>query len=456
MKISQPTVTIDEDEGFEKNDLFELKDFGERLENLFVNLDTPLVVALDGEWGTGKSTFAKQWAGSLRSKKIPTIYFDAFANDFQEDAFIALTAEILRCAETTNAAGKSEEVSKVISKAKVAGRVLMPFLAKAIMKAAFLGAISTSDLDGISEEFKSILKDTGNDTGTLVEKLIEDRFRNAIADREALESFKISLCALAEKLSKQSSLTPVPLVIIVDELDRCRPSFALNLLERVKHLFSVDGVSFLFVTNLKQLQASARKHYGHETDAEMYIDKFFNIRISLPKNTDPNQTTRAKYLRHILSSSEILATREIGEAITDIIIWLSEIHNLSLRSIEKIATQICLLSAASGKARLDPFSTGGLIAMRQISPSLFRKAQNDTLNQSEVEDFMQFHRWEAFDNHAAEMNKDFWICLTDRNINGKEIAERYPNHRYLANLNRRRFLPNAAKLIEQLPNSFTQ
>ena len=72
------------------------------------------------------------------------------------------------------------------------------------------------------------------------------------------------------------------LVVFVDELDRCKPSYAVQLLERVKHYFSVDSVTFVFSVNLNELQHTIKHHYGNDIDACRYLDRFFDLRISLP------------------------------------------------------------------------------------------------------------------------------------------------------------------------------
>ena len=74
-----------------------------------------------------------------------------------------------------------------------------------------------------------------------------------------------------------------PLVFIIDELDRCRPPFALNVLERVKHLFSVENVCFVLVAHLPQLEAVVKGSYGLGVDARTYLEKFFQLQVTLPE-----------------------------------------------------------------------------------------------------------------------------------------------------------------------------
>lgn len=72
-------------------------------------------------------------------------------------------------------------------------------------------------------------------------------------------------------------------MLFVDELDRCRPDFAVNMLEIIKHTFNVKGVQFVLVTNTQQLRSSINHCYGETVDAQRYLDKFLKYSFSLPQ-----------------------------------------------------------------------------------------------------------------------------------------------------------------------------
>ncbi len=96
MRIFPPTVEITEGEGFTpEKDIFKRADFGKGLASLVAAVDEPMVIAFDGQWGSGKTTFIKMWAGLLRQNGHPVIYFDAFANDYIDDAFLAIAGEVV-------------------------------------------------------------------------------------------------------------------------------------------------------------------------------------------------------------------------------------------------------------------------------------------------------------------------------------------------------------------------
>ncbi len=96
MRIFPPPLDIGETEGFTKEkDIFGRATIGRGLTNIVTNVTDPLVIALDAQWGSGKTTFLKMWAGELRKAGFPVVFFDAFANDYIDDAFTALAGQLI-------------------------------------------------------------------------------------------------------------------------------------------------------------------------------------------------------------------------------------------------------------------------------------------------------------------------------------------------------------------------
>ena len=73
------------------------------------------------------------------------------------------------------------------------------------------------------------------------------------------------------------------LVIFIDELDRCKPTYAIKLLERIKHYFNQEQITFVFSTNIQELNKTICSYYGQGFSADRYLDRFFNLRLQLPK-----------------------------------------------------------------------------------------------------------------------------------------------------------------------------
>ena len=72
------------------------------------------------------------------------------------------------------------------------------------------------------------------------------------------------------------------LIVFIDELDRCKPSYAVRLLERIKHYFSHENITFVFSVNINELQHTIKKYYGNDFNGSRYLDRFFDLRVTLP------------------------------------------------------------------------------------------------------------------------------------------------------------------------------
>lgn len=344
MKIVTPPLNIQNDEGF-KQDILDRKGFGESLLNLIERSQDELVISLDGRWGEGKTTFVKMWQGLLTEKNIPTIYIDAFANDYIDDAFISIASSITTYAQNNIDKSKEDKVNEFKSKAKNVGVQLLSWSAKVGLKAATLGAVKDSDI----KELKDIKGDLAKGVSTIVGDFVEERLTSHSKDVELLESFKTLLSELPQNISSESNK---PLVIIIDELDRCKPTYAIEVIEKVKHLFSVKNVVFVLVMHRRQLEEAVKSVYGQNIDAHTYLQKFINIDATLPKRiSDRHVNDIKKYCQKLYELHELETWGDESALITGLE-SLSSYFNLTLRQLEKVFTNIAVFYASSSENSL--------------------------------------------------------------------------------------------------------
>lgn len=119
------------------------------------------------------------------------------------------------------------------------------------------------------------------DVSTLLSTCASAALKEHTDKRLAIQTFKKNLSALVQHIEKVSSVR-LPIFIFVDELDRCRPTYAIELLENIKHLFGVEGVYFVVATNIGQLSHSVSALYGDKFNAEQYLKRFFDQEYLLP------------------------------------------------------------------------------------------------------------------------------------------------------------------------------
>lgn len=330
MRIKASPLHIDENTGFDPNiDIFKRKAIGERLSDLLENSHEGLIIGIDGAWGEGKSTFAKMLRGHLQeNREIKTIYFDAFENDYQKDPFLAIVSQIL---QQTKPSSKTKESFK--KSALKTTKILARGALRIGIKAATAGALDETIFEEIG-----VSDDIGEDASSALDKFLSEKLDGANEEKEALNNFKVELETIVKTIGNEK-----PVTFIIDELDRCRPDYCLDLLEQLKHLFSTKSLNFLIVTNKRQLLASTKKKYGAEIDSHLYLQKFIDIWLSLPRVDSEYENHPEKYINflipRLLSEGEKLKNESTFSLLTEIF----RQNQTSLRGIEKTLSYVSIL-----------------------------------------------------------------------------------------------------------------
>ncbi|MBN1391801.1 MAG: AAA family ATPase [Sedimentisphaerales bacterium] len=234
------------------NDKLERKKCADTLTRLVQNTPGPLVISINGGWGTGKTVFLKMWNQDLQNNGFTSIYFNAWQDDYCHDSLIALIGQIWN--ELKNSA--LEEIANSVKEC-----------AAPVFRSTIFNALRTATV-GIVDLNEGQLK-------SISEKAVDEYFTAG----EKLKDLKERLGKLAQEVNKKGK----PLIIIIDELDRCRPTFAIELLEKVKHLFDTPGILFVLGIDREQLGHSIRCVYGHEMNVDGYLRRFIDVEFLLPE-----------------------------------------------------------------------------------------------------------------------------------------------------------------------------
>lgn len=275
MTIHPPKVVVTKEEPF-KHALFGREEFGKSLLNILRSVSDGLVIFVNAPWGAGKSTFAKMWLTYLReNQKLEVIYYDAYAADYFDDPFVSFSGEIVSLTKQLEGDKTLVEREEFKKSAIEVGKRLVGLATKVGLRAATMGALDATQL----KEFREISSEIATGVSEISGDFIEKKIENYAGEKNALSVFKERLTRLAAKIRSEYGF---PLMIVVDELDRCRPDFALGLLERMKHLFDVEGLAFVLLVNREQIENYIRAVYGDQVDARSYLLKFGNLFVDLP------------------------------------------------------------------------------------------------------------------------------------------------------------------------------
>jgi hypothetical protein len=365
MQIKTKDIPIDPKEPF-KHDLLDRKTEIENISLIATSVSAPLVMSIDSPWGTGKTTFIKMWQAHLESQSVTSICFNAWESDYAEDPLVALVAELDRWVKSLNNPSLTEDAW---NKAKS----LLPGIAKSAAVAT-AKMVTFGGLD-IEKEYEKI---AANLVGGAVNNLVDSFNVQSSAIHQFKQNVEDTISALGDKQKN--------LLIFVDELDRCRPTYAIELLERIKHLFNIDRIVFILSTDIEQLSHSICAVYGNNFNARSYLQRFIDIDYSLKKLENTNYINS---LIHSLSIDGYFKDSLEEAQFVDYCNIFSTRFDLSLRGINLLLTRVRLiLSSVLKNHYLQTPLLISLIVIREHNPGLYTRYINNPKIANEVIDYL--------------------------------------------------------------------
>lgn len=321
-----------------------------------LNAENQESFALNGEWGSGKTVFLHQLMYIAKNSALASelgiegyspdalevYYYNAWENELMNRPSIALLNSISR-------------KYKIIDENDMAkAKNLFSKAANIALKLGSAGALSTNDFTSSPDELN-------------------------------IERIQKTFHDLIDYILKKKNCRRI--TIIIDELDRCKPTNVIRLLEEIKHFYNHDALTFIISADLKQLGNTIRKMYGEDFDAELYMQRFFDATFSL------NSSSYEKYINEELSYN-ISETRMVNE-ISKIAISFCQ---LSIRETNKYIKKMKVIGKEIG--RLDSFDKERSIARCVFVPwgtalkirdiSKYEKFMSGSLSKTDIERFIGY------------------------------------------------------------------
>jgi KAP family P-loop domain len=229
--------------------------------------------AVEGSYGLGKSYFLERLRQQL-SLNHPVAFVNAWTDDTANDPltsiFLAVEDALAEKLVSSNEAERKKIAEKLKGVAKIAAKVALRGAGSVLLTAKGYEELESAFETGVDDLF-----------GLRTEKSTDTAL---VSKRKLISDFQVKLAELLDSL-EADGLFVRPLIIIVDELDRCRPTYAISLLEEAKHFFDDTGTIFVYGMNRKALAATVKSIYGDEFPADHYLMRFVKRQISLPASS---------------------------------------------------------------------------------------------------------------------------------------------------------------------------
>lgn len=292
-------------------DLLQRKNSAHQLAEKF--LTSPFqTMMIDGAWGAGKSWLAETMKNfisqnKISDKKYNVVWIDAFAHELTDDPLLIIWQHIIETLQIRDELS-IKDIGLAIGKIIGIAIEALPIIGTTIKTAAKMSAVP-------------------QEKGFIEKKL------SAIADMTA------------GKEELQSMLkTKLPLVIFIDELDRCNPHFAVRLFERVKHYFNMPDIKIIYVANKDILSGSIAGYYnttGTKFEASDYLEKFIDFTFYVSNFSSLSKKTRGFFISDFIKSKNPRG----NEFLWNIVPSLFDMYVLQPRQIKNIINNIILNSA---------------------------------------------------------------------------------------------------------------
>lgn len=303
-----------------EDDRLDRAKYAKQLTQLVKHMDKPFVITLSAPWGSGKTFFLNAWRneiawnGEENADKIPCVYFSAWEYDCVDDPLLAIVGKMQEelaplldyeediTQEEIDKSGNGQQnanqdsanpFSRLVTVTKsiftkenlckigwtITGRVLNKITAN-----VFEDALKDSVAEGILKE--EDIEKIFNKTRQTMESSPKQKLEDVLKEKKVfIKTIGEIVKACQKKLGHDNKY---PILIMIDELDRCRPDYVISLLERIKNLFEVDGIFFVLAIDKEQLYSVVEHTFGVKKTEErdnraVYLQKFVNMDYELCK-----------------------------------------------------------------------------------------------------------------------------------------------------------------------------
>ena len=295
----------------------EIKDFIEALELIEGNM----FISLDARWGEGKTFYVRQIEKTLEYQTMKN-----FSTDDTQDELDKM--KLYFTGTTLEEIDLKHSYLPVYYNAWLYdnhGDPLMSLLYVIVKKCGiWIDSKLTKDK---TEKLKDLIKSVQVSLGMFSiggDKVIDSFIEKDIfKDIQLAEDIRQKVKEIFNEIIEEQTQK---LVIFIDELDRCKPSFTVRLLEQIKHYMHDERITYVLSINTEELQHTIKNYYGDSFDACRYLDRFFYLRINLPpvdkKKFYMNIELNGRYYLEIISRRII------------------DVYNMQLREITRFYRQV--------------------------------------------------------------------------------------------------------------------
>lgn len=286
----------------EEEDLLEISKYVKGLGKFIRECQTPMSIAIQGDWGTGKTSTLNLLKKNLEADKdtngIKCVFFNTWQYsqfNMEDSLYVSFVHNLVK------QCGGNDEILRTVA---------------AFGKLAFFKAVDWRFGTNASE--------------------ILDGFEKAKKDQmESVSKLQEDFAKLVKKTGKR-------LVIFIDDLDRLNPEVAVELLEIIKLFVNVENSIFVLAIDYEVVVKGVRKKYG-ENLSEEKCRNFFDKIIQLPFKMPVERYNLTELVRKAVQEQ----THMTDEGVNIVAEFISDVMGTNPRTFKRLVNAFFLINSVN-------------------------------------------------------------------------------------------------------------
>lgn len=239
-----------------------------QLLNIISDNRSSTTFALNGTWGVGKTfvlnRLMKRLLDYQDGAKFFVFHYNCWQYDYYEEPLIAIVAAMLDSVDQENHFF-SQSLREKAKQGMAVAKPILESIAKDFIKKKV--GVDITDLITFFKDGADAVK------GVNAQEADANDYDKYYSFKKAISSAKSGIRSLAKDRT---------VVVIVDELDRCLPDYAIKVMERLHHLFAeLENCAVILAVDKGQLDKTVQQIFGDGTDTTKYLRKFINFEVEL-------------------------------------------------------------------------------------------------------------------------------------------------------------------------------
>ena len=319
-----------------RDDVLRRKLTAQNIKRILTSFSQNMVIGIQGEYGSGKSFFVQRLSEEMRKEHYDTLYMNIWEQDISDNPIIGFCSQFVigmknEFPDSFSSRNTEDAETRLYRISSGMESYIRQHVIPQIIRNTTKGVM---DLN-VAKQHLAYGEANSSSEDTEQERAVENLVSQYESDTKYIKDARNAIEESVSNIRKDMSRTNSMLYVFVDEIDRCRPDYVIELLEAIKHVFDCKNVIFIMSFDRKQIDSCVRVKFGDTIDTREYLRRFFDYVVNLP-DPEPDRFLTAISNNHYFTDLYNQSGGDINEFLSTVSFFL----RLSAPPLRKIEDEI--------------------------------------------------------------------------------------------------------------------